>query len=138
MAKIYVLHENDEWVMPLRSAFEALRLPYEEWFLDEGVVDTTRPPPDGVFYNRIEHENHARYEQVLADHDIEIAACEMIVDAEGRAWTYDLNTNTNYNSGAETAAGYAGTTRAGMMGVARFLGDALETRSRPQNTSTRE
>jgi len=28
--KIYVIHENDAWVEPLRAAFSALDLPYEE------------------------------------------------------------------------------------------------------------
>ena len=67
-----------------------------------------------------------RYPQVLAAHGAEVAACEMIVDADGRAWTYDLNTNTNYNGAAEAAAGLAGTPRAGMMAIAAFLGRELE------------
>ncbi len=315
MSKIYVLHENDAWVIPLREAFDHYGLSYEEWFLDEGIVDTAKPPPHGVFYNRMSasshtrghrygpeltacvlgwlqahgrrvvngqrgldleisklrqyaafeahgvrtphtvaavgrekvleaarafgcplilkpnrggkglgvqlfrtieeveahvhsdafdagidgvvlvqqllegaepviirnefvggrflyavrvetgggfelcpadactigdvacpvgeeapepaagprfeilegftHPNHARYEAVLAAHDIEVAACEMIVDRDGVAWTYDLNTNTNYNSTAEVAAGVAGTAGAGMMGLAKFLGEEL-------------
>jgi len=36
MSRIYVIHENDTWVVPLRSAFEELSLPFEEWFLDTG------------------------------------------------------------------------------------------------------
>ena len=32
--RIYVIHENDAWVEPLRESFFALGLPYEEWFLD--------------------------------------------------------------------------------------------------------
>ena len=45
MSRIYVLHENDEWVEPLRTALDARRLPFDEWFLDTGVVDfgTRRP-----------------------------------------------------------------------------------------------
>jgi len=39
MAKIYVIHENDAWVEPLRAAFGELGLPFEEWFLDQGVLD---------------------------------------------------------------------------------------------------
>src|SRR5258708_6161726 len=51
--KIYVIHENDAWVEPLRAAFDALALPYQEWFLDAGVLDFSAPPPQGVFYNRM-------------------------------------------------------------------------------------
>jgi hypothetical protein len=32
MKKIFVIHENDAWVEPLRAAFDQLELPYEEWF----------------------------------------------------------------------------------------------------------
>ncbi len=58
--KIYVLHENDEWVVPLRAAFDQRGLPYEEWFLNDGVVDFSAPPPDGVFYNRMSASSHTR------------------------------------------------------------------------------
>ena len=35
---------------------------------------------------------------------IEVAGIEMIADAEGGTWVYDVNTNTNYNPDAEAAA----------------------------------
>ncbi len=60
MARIYVLHENDAWVEPLRTAFESLGLPYEEWFLDEGTVPFDEAPPHGVFYNRMSASSHTR------------------------------------------------------------------------------
>jgi biotin carboxylase len=60
MSKIYVIHENDAWVEPLRSAFDALDLPYEEWFLSEGRLDLSDAPPDGVFYNRMSASSHTR------------------------------------------------------------------------------
>jgi hypothetical protein len=88
--------------------------------------ETTAPAaPRFEILDGFTHPNHARYEAVLAAHNIEVAACEMIVDREGVAWTYDLNTNTNYNSAAEAAAGIAGTDRAGMRALARFLGQEL-------------
>jgi hypothetical protein len=58
--KIYVLHENDAWAEPLRAAFSALELPYEEWFLSEGLLDLSKSPPDGVFYNRMSASSHTR------------------------------------------------------------------------------
>ena len=60
MSTIYVIHENDAWMEPLRGAFHELRLPYEEWFLDEGVLDFSSPPPQGVFYNRMSASSHTR------------------------------------------------------------------------------
>ena len=60
MTRIHVLHENDTWVEPLRAAFEEENLPFEEWFLDEGRVAFDRPPPEGVFYNRMSASSHTR------------------------------------------------------------------------------
>jgi hypothetical protein len=60
MSKVFVIHENDAWVEPLRREFEVLGTPYEEWFLDRGVLDLRRPPPDGVFYNRMSASSHTR------------------------------------------------------------------------------
>ena len=60
MSRITVLHENDAWVEPLRAAFDELALPYEEWFLDEGIVPFDGPPPVGVFYNRMSASSHTR------------------------------------------------------------------------------
>jgi hypothetical protein len=60
VAKIYVLHENAEWIAPLEAAFREQGLPYELWFLDEGSVDLDAPPPEGVFYNRMSASSHTR------------------------------------------------------------------------------
>lgn len=60
VTKVHVIHENDAWVEPLRAAFDALGTPYEEWFLDTGLLDLTRPPPAGVFYNRMSASSHTR------------------------------------------------------------------------------
>ena len=60
MSRIYVIHENDAWVEPLRAAFAELRLPYEEWFLSEGTLHFAATPPEGVFYNRMSASSHTR------------------------------------------------------------------------------
>jgi hypothetical protein len=60
MSKIYVIHENEAWVEPLRVAFGELRLPFEEWFTSEGVFDFSAAPPPGVFYNRMSASSHTR------------------------------------------------------------------------------
>jgi hypothetical protein len=60
MPKIYVIHENDGWVEPLRAAFGELGLPYAEWFLSEGTLDVVETPPQGVFYNRMSASSHTR------------------------------------------------------------------------------
>ncbi|MDJ0836174.1 MAG: alpha-L-glutamate ligase [Acidobacteriota bacterium] len=60
MVKIYVLHENEAWVAPLTRALDDLRLDYEYWFLNEGLVPLHEAPPEGIFYNRIGASAHLR------------------------------------------------------------------------------
>ncbi|UJL47720.1 alpha-L-glutamate ligase [Virgibacillus sp. NKC19-16] len=60
MSKIYVLHENNEWTDHLINRLEELQLPYEDWLLDNGKVDLTSLPPNGVFYNRMSASSHTR------------------------------------------------------------------------------
>jgi hypothetical protein len=60
MPKIHVIHENATWVEPLRAAFDELHLPFEEWFLDQGTLDLSGAPPEGVFYNRMSASSHSR------------------------------------------------------------------------------
>jgi hypothetical protein len=58
---IYVIHENEAWVEPLRAAFARRGLPFEEWFVDgAGSLDLDRPPPEGVFYNRMSASSFTR------------------------------------------------------------------------------
>lgn len=60
MAKIHVLHENNEWTDHLVKRLDELSLPYELWHLDEGMVDIEATPPEGVFYNRMSASSHTR------------------------------------------------------------------------------
>lgn len=60
MKKIYVLHENNEWTIHLQYRLDELGLPYEMWHLDEGMIDLSSEPPEGVFYNRISASSHTR------------------------------------------------------------------------------
>ena len=61
--RVYVIHENDAWVEPLRREFAALGVPYTEWFIDEGLLDLRTAPPEGVFYNRMSASSHTRGHQ---------------------------------------------------------------------------
>jgi hypothetical protein len=67
----------------------------------------------------------ARYEAFLKAHGIEVAGVEYILDRDGTVYTYDINTNTNYNPAAEAAAGVSAMRR-----VASFLGRELALASR--------
>lgn len=58
--KIYVIHENEEWTTHLFKRLAELELPYEDWFINEGLVDLTEAPPEGVFYSRMSASSHTR------------------------------------------------------------------------------
>ncbi|MFD1446310.1 ATP-grasp domain-containing protein [Oceanobacillus profundus] len=60
MSKIYVIHENNEWTEHLINRLKELNLPYEDWLLDNGTVDLSAAPPEGVFYNRMSASSHTR------------------------------------------------------------------------------
>ncbi len=64
---IHVIHENAAWLKPLARALDAERLPWRDWFLDEGVFDLSRPPPEGVFYNRMSASSHTRDHRYAAE-----------------------------------------------------------------------
>jgi len=67
-AKVYVIHENAAWVEPLRDAFAARELPFEEWFLDQGTLNLAEAPPEGVFYNRMSASSHTRDHRYAAEY----------------------------------------------------------------------
>ena len=58
--KIYIIHENDEWVEPLRDELSDLKAPFEEWHLGKRNIDHLDKPPQGVFYNRMSASSHTR------------------------------------------------------------------------------
>ena len=68
-----------------------------------------------------------KYRRFIADHGIGIAGIEFIVDGRGEAYTYDVNTNTNYNPAAEADAG-----KYGMRAIAAYLGRELHALGRPK------
>jgi hypothetical protein len=67
MPRIYVIHENDAWVEPLRAAFAESGMPFTEWFIDDGRLDLSQVPPDGVFYNRMSASSHTRGHRYAAE-----------------------------------------------------------------------
>ena len=73
----------------------------------------------GAKFEVLENFHHplvAKYQRFMSAEQVDVAAFEFIVDAAGRPYTYDINTNTNYNPGAEARAGVSG-----MRVLAEFL-----------------
>src|SRR5215475_2129506 len=67
MTHIHVIHENAEWLAPLAAALDRQGLPWRDWFLDRGVFDLSRPPPEGIFYNRMSASSHTRGHRYAAE-----------------------------------------------------------------------
>lgn len=59
-AKIYIIHENDEWTIHLTNRLDELNLPYEVWHLAKGLIDLSKEPPQGIFYSRMSASSHTR------------------------------------------------------------------------------
>lgn len=66
--RIVVIHENDAWLPPFATAFDAAGLPWEAWTLDSGVLDLDIPPPPGVFWSRMSASSHTRGHLFAKDH----------------------------------------------------------------------
>ena len=62
--RVFVIHENPEWLPPLAAAFEAEGVPLEEILLTEespfGGIDLASPPPPGVYWSRMSASAHTR------------------------------------------------------------------------------
>jgi hypothetical protein len=58
--KVHVLHENPDWYAPIAAAFDAARVPHEQWLLGEGALDLDDQPPRGVFWSRMSASSHTR------------------------------------------------------------------------------
>jgi len=85
-----------------------------------GVCPAEAPSERFSILPKFEHALIPRWQAFLAANDIGIAGVEFIVDEHGRAFTYDVNTNTNYNPDAEAKDG-----RRGMGAIADHLGRLL-------------
>ena len=62
-----MIHENAVWLEPLADALDRQGLPWRDWFLDRGVFDLSRPPQEGIFYNRMSASSHTRDHRYAAE-----------------------------------------------------------------------
>jgi hypothetical protein len=58
--KSYIIHENEEWLIPLRKALEKFDVQYEEWLLDDMTINIDQSPPNGIFFSRMSASNYTR------------------------------------------------------------------------------
>jgi hypothetical protein len=89
-----------------------------------------KPSANAPRFQVIEGFDHPvieRYQRLLAANEAQVAGVEFITDESGEIYTYDINTNTNYNSAAEARAGTSA-----MRALAAFLGQELRKLGRPE------
>lgn len=58
--KSYIIHENEEWLIPLRKALKKFDVQYEEWLLDDMTINIDQSPPNGIFFSRMSASNYTR------------------------------------------------------------------------------
>ena len=66
--KIYIIHENDEWIEPLKKELSNINAPFEEWHLGKRNIDHLDKPPQGIFYNRMSASSHTRGHRYAPEH----------------------------------------------------------------------
>ncbi len=57
---VHVLFENPAWMPPLEAALEAEGFAFQRHHVNEGVIDPTLPPPEGIWINRMSPSSHTR------------------------------------------------------------------------------
>lgn len=61
MKKLYILHENKDWIAPIIKVMKDKNIELEELYIaDSGLIDLTKAPPQGIFFNRISPSSHSR------------------------------------------------------------------------------
>lgn len=89
--------------------------------IDDLFCPTTKTPnPKFEILDDFNHSILDKYEKFLNTNEITFAGIEMITNKEGDIFTYDVNTNTNYNPEAEQKA-----QKFGMRAIAQHLGNEL-------------
>jgi hypothetical protein len=71
---VILLHENEDWLPPLRRALSDFGIPCEEWFVAEGSFDVLDTPPEGVYLNRMSASAHTRGHAASVDHTRQLLA----------------------------------------------------------------
>jgi len=69
-----ILHENEDWLPPLRHALDEAGVPFDEWFVTDGHFDVLDAPPEAVFFNRMSASSHTRGHATSVDHTRQILA----------------------------------------------------------------
>ena len=73
MMKLFILYENKNWMPPITDALKRKNIAFELWHISNMTsIDLTRPPPKGVFFNRMSPSAHHRGYAQTIEHTFEI------------------------------------------------------------------
>ncbi len=115
---------------------DACNVSFDDFCPAESNTDIA-PEPEGPRFEIAQETDDVlmrRLEQFLSANGIEVAGIEFIRRPDGTPVIYDINTNTNYNAGAEERAGIE---VGGMGAIAQFLsGELAALRGAQPNTAT--
>ncbi len=57
---VYIVHENEEWIAPLKAHLSENQTSFYEWNLTKDKIDLTETPPEGIFYSRMSASSFMR------------------------------------------------------------------------------
>ena len=60
MKKIYLIHENKDWLQPLEKVLLDKGIPFTEWNMVDRTINLFTSPPEGIFFNRMSASSHSR------------------------------------------------------------------------------
>ena len=58
--KAHIIHENDDWTLPLKTELKNLGVEFEDWHVEKANIDLGKNHPEGIFYNRMSASSHSR------------------------------------------------------------------------------
>lgn len=58
--KLVILHDNEDWLLPITHSLDKLGVQYEDILFGEGVIDFEKEPEDAVYFNRPSPSSHLR------------------------------------------------------------------------------
>lgn len=81
MGKIHILHENEQWFLPLAKVFDHYGLPYASLYMDGGGLDLSAAPPEGIFFSKMSASSYTRGHAHAPDYTFAVMAW---LEAHGR------------------------------------------------------
>lgn len=67
---VYILYENEEWMVPLERELKAAGLEYTKWHMEHTFFDVNSTPPEGIFLNRMSPSSHTRGHTLSVDNTL--------------------------------------------------------------------